>query len=363
MVGDPQGHERNGAAAETAVAVSQAEHLASAAEMRAMIFGRLLSAALCTAAALRLPDLLHEGPQTAEQLARRCGALPGPLARLLRVLANFDTVTVGADGAFALTSLGETLRSDVPGSAWPTAMLAAEFGPGWDRLLDTVRTGTPSFERVHGVDVFGLLAGDPELSSLFYASQAADLDLTLDRLSRVDFTRFPTIVDVGGGDGALLRRVLTDHPAGRGVLLDLPGAAAQARERLAAAGLGDRCAVSAGDFFTAVPAGGDLYLLRDILHDWPDARCLELLTVCRRAMAPTATLMIIERVSDPVLSSDPAARLTGLMDLYMLSVLDGRERTLEEFAVLLTSAGFVPSPAVRLTGGAAVIEAAPGPSE
>lgn len=336
--------------------MSTSEHFSNAVTMRRLLYGRIVSAALCTAAELRLPDLLHEGPKTADELAARTDAHPGALRRLMRALVAFDVVAERADGAYELTALGGTLRSDVPGTALPTALLAGELGRAWDALGVTVRSGGPAFDATFGTDFFTYLGTKPDLRETFYASQAADLDLTLEELAAVGFASYGTIVDVGGGDGALLAQVLAACPGSRGVLVDLPAVVPEARERMAAAGLADRCEVVAGDFFASVPSGGDLYVLRDVLHDWPDERCVELLAACRRSMPATAGLLIIERVVD----EDATAWLGRVMDLYMLCVLDGRERTLAEFQRLLGAAGFTSGTCHRLSAGAVGIMARPG---
>lgn len=336
--------------------------VAGAAQLRRMLLGRLLSSALGVAARLRLPDLLADGPRTVDDLAGIAGAAPGPLGQLMRALVAFGVFTEHSSGGarpnvFALTPLGQALRSDSPGTAWPSALLASgEIGQAWDALLEAVRTGKPAFNRVFGVDFFTYLENQPELRRTFYASQESDLENTLAGLEELEFAAYRRIVDVGGGDGALLAHLLTTFPNSHGVLLDQAGVVPAAAERMAEAGLSQRCEIVSGNFFSEVPAGGDLYLLRDVLHDWPDDRCVELLRVCRRAMPDTAVLMVIERVSGdgPLASSD--GQLMALMDLYMLAVLGGRERTYDEYRNLLRQGGFVPRSLRCLPTGAALIE-------
>nr|AHE14679.1 O-methyltransferase [uncultured bacterium] len=306
---------------------------------RRLVLGRLSCAAVHAAVVLGIPAALRDDPAAAPELAARLGADLAALGRLLDALVALGVVDRGSGDRYGLTGVGRSLLADAPGTAAPTALLAGgEIGRAWDGLAHAVRTGTSAFVANTGTDVFGYLATDPATQATFYRSQAADLELNLDRLDRVDFARYPTIVDVGGGDGALLAHLLERHPAGRGVLLDAPNAAAAAGERFSAAGLGARTIVVAGDFFAAVPPGGDLYLLRDVLHDWSDDRCRDLLGVCRRDMPSTATLLVIDRVARRGVGDD---LLIHLMDLYMLSVLGGgRERTAAELDELLTSAGF-----------------------
>ncbi|GLW65157.1 methyltransferase [Actinomadura rubrobrunea] len=329
--------------------------------IRHMIFGRLLSQAVCAAAELGLPELLAGGRRTAAQLAAACGAEPQRLRRLLRALAAHGVFAAHPDGTFGPTPLSDALRADAHGSALPTALLAREaVGAAWDGLLGTVRGGRPAFDAVHGRPFFDSLADEPHLRELFDRSQAHDLELEIDQiLAAIDLSGRRVLVDVGGGDGAMLVRLLSAAPSARGVLLDTAEAAERARPRIAAAGLDGRCSVVAGDFFASVPAGGDLYLLRQILHDWDDARCVELLRVCRAAMGPHARLMIIEREAGPSGPADSNTRFAALMDLYMMSVLDGAERSVQEFQALLDQAGFTVAAVHRLECAVIVIEAAP----
>jgi hypothetical protein len=338
------------------------ELVAGAAQLRRMLLGRLVSSALGVAARLRLPDLLADGPRTVDDLAGLVGTAPGALGQLMRALVALGVFTEHSSGGarpsvFALTPLGQALRSDCPGTAWPSALLASgEIGQAWDALLEAVRTGKPAFDRVFGVGFFTYLENRPELRRVFYASQAADLENTLAGLDELGFTGYRRIVDVGGGDGALLAHLLVTSPHSHGVLLDHAAVVPAAEERMAQAGLSQRCEIVAGDFFSEVPAGGDLYLLRDVLHDWPDDRCVELLQVCRAAMPDTAVLMVIERVSGAGPSASSDGQLMAMMDLYMLAVLGGRERTYDEYRNLLRQGGFVPRSMHCLPMGATLIE-------
>lgn len=310
-------------------------------EMRRMLYGHLLSRSLSAAAALGLPDQLADGPKSAEHLAGRVESHPSSLRRLLRALTAFGVFVERADRTFELTPLGETLRSDVKASAHPTALLlGSTVGRAWNELLTTVRTGRPAFPEVFGTDFFSYLDREPAVRAVFDRSQAEGLSLELDEiLAAVDFSAHPTIVDVGGGDGALLAHVLSTHPTCRGVLLDLPAVVPRARERLASVGLLDRCELRAGDFLDAVPPGGNLYVLRHILHDWDDQHSISILRACRHAMAGDSALLIIERIADDRASTDPVAQMTAFMDLYMMSLFESRERTRDEFVRLLEATG------------------------
>lgn len=328
--------------------------------VRQMIFGQLLSRAVCTAAELGLSDVLADGPLPVAGLAAHTGAHPRRLSQLMRCLAAFELYAARADGCYQLTPLGAALCTGVTGSALPTALLASgAIGTAWTGMSGTVRTGRTAFDEQLSVSFFEHLDRDGRLRELFDRSQDHDQELEIDQLlASVDFSGYRRIVDVGGGDGALLARLLQAHPRAEGVLLDGPEAAANAKARMARAGLTSRCATEAGDFFSAVPSGADLYLLRQILHDWDDERCVELLRACRHAMPPTARLMIIERVLEEDATGQDA-QFAALMDLYMMTVVGGEERSGREFGDLLAKAGFDVGTVHHLPTAVAVIEARP----
>ncbi|OLT19096.1 hypothetical protein BJF79_02380 [Actinomadura sp. CNU-125] len=329
--------------------------------VRQMIFGQLLSRAVCTAAELGLSDLLADGPLQVTELADRAGTDPRRLTQLMRCLTAFGVYSAGSDGSYELTAAGAALRTGAPGSALPTALLAAGgVGAAWTGMLGTVRTGKTAFDELFGESFFEHLGRDGRLRGLFDRSQTHDQELEIDQLlSAVDFSRHRRIVDVGGGDGALLARLLQAHPRTEGVLLDGAKTAANARARMNREGLTDRCTAVGGDFFSAVPADGDLYVLRQILHDWDDERCVEILRVCRQAMPPGARLLIIERIVEEGATGQDA-RFAALMDLYMMTVVGGAERTAREFGDLLAKADFAVEAVHRLPTAAAVIDARPG---
>ncbi|MFF0451410.1 methyltransferase [Streptomyces sp. NPDC004609] len=353
-----------------AVAVPDSARAGQAWHMREMIYGHVRSRAVCAAAELGLADAIGTGSPTAAELAGATGADPALLARLLRALVSFGVLRrePGDDAeGYSLTPLGETLRSGVPASALPTALLVATtMAPAWERLTEVVRHGRPAFADVFGVGFFSHLDRDPWLRGIFDRSQESGLSLELEGLLQaVDFTGPLTVVDVGGGDGALLTRLLGEDPRSRGVLVDLAAALPAAARRLTGAGLADRCELVEGDFLTALPPGGDLYLLRHILHDWDDASCHVVLRNCRRAMGPGARVVVVDYLVDEAKGDGPDQGASGqwgaLMDLYMMSLFTGgRERTREEMAGLLREAGLTPVRTTLLPGGTGVMEARTG---
>jgi SAM-dependent methyltransferase len=302
---------------------------------------------LHVAAALRIADALAGAPASAAELAGVVGARSGPLHRVLRGLAAEQVVDELPDGRFALTPLGELLRDGVPGSMRRAAIARGGLYYGMFKgLLDAVRDGGTAFERVHGETFFEYLAAHPADRAVFQASM-------VDRSAReaagvvacCDFTRFRRVVDVGGGPGVLLRAVLAAAPDVEGLLFDRPEVVRDAT--LPAQG---------GDFFVAVPEGADAYLLSRVLHDWADEDALRILRTCRRAMAPGSTLLIVDAVLPERAVDDPAA---VRMDLLMLALLDGRERTLVEFAALLAAGEFALVTATPTDTGMHVLEAVP----
>jgi len=331
-----------------------------AVRMRALLHGQVVSRALCVVAELGLADELRAGPCTAEELAVRVSAHPGAVRRLLSALSAFGVFAADDGGTFRLTPLGATLCEDAPGSARPTALLlGGPVGTAWTRLGHTARTGEPAFADAFGTDFFGYLTNEPDLHATFDRSQTEGLRIELDEVfDAVDFTPYRRIVDVGGGDGELLARLLAGSPEARGRLLDLPDTVARAAERLAAAGVADRCSLVTGDFFVEVPSGGDLYLLSHVLHDWDDERAIAILHACRTAMPPDATLKIIDLL--PAGGTDDSSRFAAGMDLYLMSLFGGDgggERGDEAVRRLLREAGLEPRSTLRLPSGMGVVTA------
>ncbi|WP_245685546.1 acetylserotonin O-methyltransferase [Streptomyces yerevanensis] len=337
--------------------------LENAARMRMLLYGQLISRALCVAVRLGVPGILAERRRTAEDVARTVSAHPVAMRRLLRALTAFEVFTQDDAGRYALTPLGGALCPDEPGSAEPTALLVGhEVGATWTELAHTIRTGESAFVKVHGSSLFDYLEGQPDTREAFDRSQATGLSLELDEVfDAVDFSGFPLVVDVGGGDGALLTRLLRSTPGSTGVLVDLPGTVPLADKRIAEEGVEDRCTAVTGDFFDELPPGGDLYLLSHVLHDWDDDRASAILRTVRAAMPPGSRLKVIDLVTDADGAADSAAvRMPALMDLYMLSLFGasgGKERTKDEFAALLTGAGLRCEEIKVLPSGMAVITA------
>jgi hypothetical protein len=307
--------------------------------MSRLMDGYLITQLLHVAARLGIADLLAEGPLPSEAIARTVGADPGALHRLLRGLAAEGVFTEDADGRFGLTDLGSCLRDGVPGSMRGATLARGDlYYKAAAGFLDAVRDGGTPFDLIYGETFFTHLDRNPPLAAAFQGSMSDRSRLEAAAVvNSYRFDAFRRIVDVGGGSGVLLEAILSATPGLQGVLLDRPGAAEQARERLTAAGLADRSECVPGDFFAAVPSGADAYLLSRVIHDWDDAAAQQILTRCREAMVDNATLLLVEAVLPDLAHDSPAAIR---MDLHMLTLLPGRERTAAEYERLLAGAGF-----------------------
>lgn len=313
----------------------------AAAHLYRLAFGFIPAQMIHAAARLRLPDLLAEQPSTTEELAERTGTRAPALRRLLRGLATLGVVEQEGEDGFRLAPAGDLLRSDVPGSVRPMLMpyFSEAVWASWGRFTECLRTGRPSVESITGGSVFDLFAADPELGAEFHAAMAVSGGAEAQALARsYDFGGVKTVVDVGGGNGALLAGVLAHHPHLRGILVDTPVGVAAAPDVLAAAGVADRCELTAQDFLTAVPEGGDRYVIKSVLHDWDDETCVTILRNCRRAMGDQARVMIVEVVAPSVADTTTDPFLT-VSDLNLMVLTHGRERTEREFTELLGAAG------------------------
>lgn len=301
-----------------------------------LMYGHIHASALRAVTEHRIADLLADGPRAVEELAELSGTRPEPLRRVLRLLTSRGLFREER-GTFALTEEGAVLREDVPGSQRaPVLMFTDEmFRRAAVGITETLRTGEPGFDAVYGHPFFAYLAEVPEKRRLFDTAMSSRAGTVNAHLTEAyTFPESGTVVDVGGGRGGLLRQILTEAPGLTGVLYDRPETVAE--NLLNSEELAGRWRTQGGDFFTSVPEGGDLYTLKSILHDWPDEDCLRILRAVRRATAPGARLLIV----DAVLPDDGSAHPAVALDIVMLMLLRGRERTADEFGALLADAGF-----------------------
>ncbi|WP_327588441.1 acetylserotonin O-methyltransferase [Nonomuraea sp. NBC_00507] len=308
-------------------------------QMMQYITGAWVSQAISVAATLGVADELARGPHQVEELAQAVGADADALYRLLRALTDLGLFQELDDQRFALTEVGELLRTDRPGSlAGMAKLIGAPFHRrAWTDLVESVRTGESAFERLFGFG-FDHFRDHPDDGRILNEGMTAVSGaLVAPSVLAYDFSPFQTIVDVGGGHGALLAAVLSEHPKSRGVLFDLPHVIQGAGEPLAMARVKDRCELVGGDFFESVPSGGDAYLLSNIIHDWGDDDAVRILANCRAAMKDTGRVLLCESVI-PDAPREPSP--TTLIDLEMLVMARGaRQRTASEYTLLFERAG------------------------
>jgi hypothetical protein len=308
---------------------------------------------------LGIPDLLVEGPRELRDLARACGADEAALGRLLRAMAGLDLFEETEAGRFALTGLSRFLTAGAEESLRATALLGGDPGHwrAWGRLLETVRSGCRSaFELANGVTFFRYLEENEEAGALFQEVMSC-FRVAVDVVLEVyDFGGAEVIVDVGGGDGSLLRAVLSATPGARGILFERPGVIRRLTERAGDGAADGRLSFAAGDFFTSPIPSGDLLLLRHVLHDWPDDEAAAILARCREAVDPAGRLVVIEHL----LPEPPARSPARLLDVTMMVLTGGRERTEAEYTRLLEAAGFRVAKVVPTRAGVRVVEARPG---
>ncbi len=326
-----------------------------AATLLNMMTGYMISQSIYVAAKLGVADLVQNGPVRYETLAAISECHAPSVYRLLRALASVGVFTETSPGCFGLTPLAGLLRAAAPDSMRALAMVYNEESyRAWGDMLYAVQTGRPAFDRVYGVPAFEYFGTHPEANAVF---NAAMIDWTKRVAGAVvgasDFSGLGTVVDVGGGHGALLTEILRSHRKARGILFDQPHVVADAGAFLQTSGVSDRCTSVGGDFFEEVPAGGDAYVLAQILHDWDDEQDLAILSRCRAAMSGRARLLVVEIV----LPETEEPNFGKWLDLHMLAVTRGRERTATEYGDLLGRAGFTVTSVVPTDTGTSVVEA------
>jgi len=301
-----------------------------------MIQGFWVSRAIYVAAKLGIPDLLKDGPKSAENLAQVTSTHAPTLYRVMRALDSVGVLAEDGDGRFTLTPLGATLRTDVPGSLrfFVIEELGENHYPAWEKVLYSVRTGAIAFNHVYGASKWQYMQGHPEEARIFDEAMASVSSVFAAAIvGAYDFSSSKTVVDVGGGNGSLLTAILSVNPHLRGVLFDVPHVVAAARRGMEA-NLLERCEIVGGDFFKSVPAG-DTCLLRWIIHDWDDEPSVAVLKNCRDAITAGGKVLIVEAVLQP----GRATSFSKFLDLNMLVMTGGRERTETEYRKLLSTAG------------------------
>jgi hypothetical protein len=329
-----------------------------AARLHDLLAGSWVAPTLAAVARLGIADLLADGPKASGELAVATGIDGRALHRVLRALASLEVFVEVDDGRFALTPMAESLRSGVPGSLRNRAMMGgAPFErAAWTDIGHSLETGEPAFDHVFGTGFFDYLEQHPDAAGVFNEMMTG---LTSQKSAAIlrtyDFSGVKTLVDVGGGHGTLMARALATNPGMQGVIFDQPTVVEGALGELEAAAVADRCRLVGGDFFASVPAGGDVYLLVAVLHNWDDDQAVAILRTCRAAMSSDSRLIVVEWMIPPGNGPD----LGKLVDLQMLVLFGGRERTEREFRELFAEAGFELAGSRAMPFAGTIIEGTP----
>lgn len=301
-----------------------------------LLGGYWITQAIYVAAELGIADLLVNGPLNVEALAEHCKADSKALYRVLRALASAGIFCEDGDRKFSLTPLAENLRSDIPGSQRSFAIMSgAEFFQTWGSLLHSVRTGEDAFSKVYGKAFFEYMTENPDRHRIYDAAMNGIHDFETEPvLNAYDFSQFRSIVDVGGGNGLHLAKILKRNPDLNGILFDMPSVAESARPIISSFGLNGRCRIVGGDFFSTVPGGLDAYIMRHVIHDWEDEKAVTILRNCREAMNPGGRVLVVESV----IPEGNTPSFGKWLDLMMMLV-KGVERTEEQYGLIFKEAG------------------------
>lgn len=327
--------------------------------MMQMITGKFVTVMLYVVAELKIADLLADGPKSVAELATATGANERSIYRILRALSSIGTFTETEDGVFGSTPLSDLLRSDVPGSMREMAIwIGCPFhNTAWADIMPGVRSGGSNFSQRFGVNVFEHMNENPKDLEIFQNAMTGFSGMTAQWVvGAYDFPEASTVVDVGGGNGLLISKILAANPSLRGILYDLPQVVAGAPDVLDAEGVADRCETVGGSFFEGVPGGGDVYILKHIIHDWDDERNKIILDHCREAMNDGGKVVVVDMVIPP--GNDPF--FGKILDIEMLVVTEGGlERKEDEHRALFESAGLNLDRVIQTEGFICVLEGSP----
>ena len=319
--------------------------------------GAHVAGAVSCLAQLGIPDLLESGPRSAEELANQIGAQPDALYRLMRATACVGVLTEDSEGRFSQTPMSAVLCSEAePGLRGLAIMGGREWhGRGWSNLEYCVKTGKQALDKIYGMPVFEFFSKNPEEAQIF--------DDAMTGLSSIDgpavadaynFEGIHTIVDVAGGRGLLLATLLEKNPHLKGTLYEMPHVLAGAKNGALQPFI-DRCTLASGDMFSSVPAGADAYIMKHIIHDWPDDACIKLLRACRQGVNPGGKLLVVDCVIQPGNNFSPGK----FLDLQMLIFPSGRERSEAQFSGLLAMAGWKLSRVISTMAQDSIVEGLP----
>ena len=314
--------------------------------------------AVAAACKLDIPDILADGAKSSDEVAAKASTDAGATYRLMRGLASLNVLERRADGRFINTAIGDKLRENAPGGL--KDMFKGETDhvhwQSWERVVDAVKTGLPRPKEVFGTPAFSYYAQHVDEGEQFgRAMENVSNFAAAAVLEAYDFSSVRTIMDVGGGNGSMALLILRHHPEMKGKVCDLPYIESQAKQGIQAAGAGHRCEFHPTDFFRSVPEGADLQVLKFILHDWNDEECVQILRNCRESLAPGGKVLLVEMLVPEEIRPD----FVMLMDLNMLVMTGGRERTAKEFEKVLNDAGFEMTRVIPTKSPFSLIEARP----
>jgi hypothetical protein len=326
------------------------------AQIAELLLSQLVSRLIHLTATLKLPDHLAEGPRTAEELAPLTATHAPTLYRVMRTLASLGFFTEDAEHRFALRPLGAVLKAGTPSHAAALILGGEIVTRSFDQILYSLETGKTGFARSFEMPLFDWLAAHPVQSALFRDTMVGLHGMEPPAIaSAYDFSAFQTIADVGGSTGNLLTTILSQHPRPRGILFDLPHVVRDAPALIQQRGLADRIRIEAGSFFERVPAGADAYILSHVIHDWNREQCLTILVHCRSGMNAGGRLLLAEMV----LPDGDVPHLGKMLDMLMLTVPGGEERTASQYSALLDQAGFQMTRLVPTASPVTIVEAVP----
>jgi hypothetical protein len=323
-----------------------------------LTMGSIVTQAIHVAAKLDFAGILSAGPLPADEIAQRAGSHPDSTARLLRTLASLGIFTEQEDGQFGLTPMADALRADAPMSMRGMALLMGHpyQWEDWGHLMDSIQTGEPVLEKLRGMGGYEFLAANPEFAEVFEGGMGTLSDLeTVPIAEGYDYSQFNTIVDVFGGHGAVLAAILQRAQNTKGVLFEFRAEQLGAGQLFEEAGVADRCSLDTGGMFEKAPSGGDCYILKHIVHEWPEAKALQILKNVREAISDDGTVLLMEFVLPDGNEPHPGK----LVDLWLMILMGGRERTRGQYAELLNRAGFQLTRVIQTASSAAIIEAKP----
>ncbi|MFT5303143.1 MAG: hypothetical protein ACI814_003962 [Mariniblastus sp.] len=319
-----------------------------------MITGYWVSQAIYVAAKLAIADHLKDGPQSVDALADATSTNSDALYRLMRALASVGIFAEGEHRQFSLTPLAEPLRSDVPESKRALALMSGdEQFRAWAEIEYSIRTGEIAFDKVFGKPIFDYLGEHPDKARIFDAAMVGIHGRESDVIAKsYDFSGVNVVADIGGGNGSQMIGLLQEHPSLKGIVFDLPHVIERARENIEAACLSDRCELVSGNFFESIPSGADIYMMRHIIHDWHEDKALAILKNCHTAMSNESKLLVVESVIPT--GNEPFGG--KFLDLVMLLIPGGRERTEVEYRSLFSEAAFEMSQVILTETEVSIVE-------